>query len=78
MRVSLDALPERGVLILELIESGKHSRDEIVRPIEGVLHCDGELLPSREGLVNRQWIRGPIIWKHAEDAMVGLLFLRRF
>src|ERR1017187_3315604 len=42
-RVTLHALPERRVLVFELVEEREGSRHRIHGPIERVLQADGEL-----------------------------------
>src|ERR1039457_1249993 len=73
--VTLHALPERRVLVFELVEEREGSRHRINGPIERVLQADGELLPAGNRLKRHVAVSGPVVWKDSEDALVLLLRL---
>src|ERR1035438_4383795 len=72
-RVTLHALTELRVLIFELVEGREKSPYRIDGPIERVLQANGELLPAGDLLKRHVAVRGPVVGKHSEDALV-LLF----
>ena len=69
-RVTLHALPERRVLIFDLVERGEGSPRYIDGPIERVLQADEDLLPAGNRLKWHVAVSGPVVWKHAEDPLV--------